>query len=429
VSVNDRWHLVHPPAGARKCSHRKYPSAEHEQGLRWQVRGFDADERPVKRNFEYEDQAKDFDAELKAAVKAGRYVDDRAGKVTLKSRCELWWRSREYDPLTAERVEATFRNHVYEDPDHPGRTPRGSVAIGELSIGLLARQPSRIASWFTALPLSVNSRLLLFDLVSAVFEAAIADHIIVENPFKTKAVSKPRHEDTDVVAWEAEQLAGVASMLPARWLPMPLLAGACGHRQGEAFAVAKTDIDWIRRTCRIEVQVKTVGNRLVFAPIKNDNARTVPIGRPVADLLSAHLRDDEHRPRMVTLPWSQKGSRLDGKPVTRELLFTREDGRALSRSAFNPYWRKSVRAAGIEYVPQVTGFHVCRHSCAAAWLSDGLNIARVADYLGDSVAVVSKTYSHFLPRDEDRARAIMDEHWAVLAGRSNALTIPFEGRG
>ena len=73
VSVADRWHLVHPEPGARKCSkHRKVPSAEHEIGLRWQVRGTDGDRKPVKRNFESEEEAKDFDAELKAAVRAGQ---------------------------------------------------------------------------------------------------------------------------------------------------------------------------------------------------------------------------------------------------------------------------------------------------------------------------------------------------------------------
>jgi len=317
VSVADRWHLARPPAGAKKCpAHRKAPSAEHGQGLRWQVRGLDGDLRPVKRNFGYEEDAKDFDAELKAAVRAGRYVDERAGKVTLRSRCELWWRSREYDPLTAERVGATFRNHVYEDPEHPGRTPRGSVAIGELPIGLLARQPSRVASWLTGLPLSANTKLLAFDLVSAVFEAAIADHIVLENPFKTKAVDKPKHTDPDVAAWDADRMAEVASNLPARWLPMPLLAAACGHRQGEAFAVAKSDIDWIRRTCRIEVQVKAVAGRLVFAPIKNDAARTVPIGKPVADLLSAHLLDDDHKKKFDDMHYHRAEGR-PGRPGSR----------------------------------------------------------------------------------------------------------------
>lgn len=426
MSVADRWHLSRPPAGAKKCSaHRRVPSAEHEVGLRWQVRGVDADARPVKRNFEYEEDAKAYDAELKATVRAGTYVDDRAGKVTLRSRCELWRTTREHDPLTAERAETAFRCHVYDDPDHPGRTPQGGIAIGEMPIGLLARRPSALEAWLANTPLHVNSKLVLFDLVSAVFQSAVHDHIITENPFRS-AIKRPKRVDLDVVAWDAAQMTAVADAMPERWRPMPLLAASCGHRQGEAFAVALRDIDFLRRTCRIDVQVKMVGNALVYAPIKNDKARTVPVASAVIDRLAASLR--RYGPVSVTLPWSQKNHRQHGKPVTRELLFTREDGRALSRSVFNPYWRRSVSAAGIEDAPQRNGFHVCRHSAAAVWLSDGLNIARVASYLGDSVAVVSKHYSHFMPNDDERARGIMDRHFSALAERSDAPTFPSEAR-
>ena len=114
--------------------------------------------------------------------------------------------------------------------------------------------------------------------------------------------------------------------------------------------------------------------------------------------------------------------------MTRRLLFTRPDGQVLSRTSFNPMWRRAWAAAGVEAAEQVNGFHVCRHSAASAWLSGGLNIAKVAKFLGDTVAVVSKTYSHFLPSDDDRARAIMDEHFSALAERSNALTVPFEAQ-
>ena len=246
-------------------------------------------------------------------------MDDRAGKVTLRSRCELWRQSQDHDPVTAERVETAFRCHVYEDPERPGRTPRGGLAIGDLPVGLLARQPSRIQAWLTNLPLHVNTKLVLFDIVSAVFTAAVHDHIIIENPFKTSAVKRPKRVDLDVVAWDEDSMAAVAFGLPERWQAMPLLAASCGHRQAEAFAVARNDVDFLRRTCRIEVQVKVAGNRLVFAPIKNDKARVVPVAKDVIGLLAASMAG--HKPVPVTLPWSQKGHRLDGKPVTREARF------------------------------------------------------------------------------------------------------------
>ena len=69
MAVRDRWHLSRPPAGAQKCGkHRKVPSAEHGQGLQWQVRGVDDVGQQVKRNFEFEQDARGFDTELKTAV-------------------------------------------------------------------------------------------------------------------------------------------------------------------------------------------------------------------------------------------------------------------------------------------------------------------------------------------------------------------------
>lgn len=426
MSVNDRWHLVHPPAGAKRCSaHRRVPSAEHEIGLRWQVRGINGDGKPVKRNFSYEDEAKDFDAELKAAVRAGKYVDERSGRVTLRSRCELWLTTRTYDPLTRERVEGMFANHVYEDPGRPDRTPRGGAAIGEVSIGLLSRRPSTLGGWLAGLPLHDNTKGLLFDLVSAVFQAAVHDHLIVENPFGD-AVKRPKKVDRDVTAWDAETVARVAGELPPHLEAMPLLAAACGHRQAEAFAVAKADLGPLLRTCRIDVQLKLVGGRQVFGSIKNDKPRVVPVARDIAALLTEHMR--LFPPVPVTLPWLKADGTL-GKPVTRQLVFSRPDGRPLTRNSFNPMWRRAWAAAGVDPAEQVNGFHVCRHSAASVWLSGGLNIARVAAYLGDTVAVLSDTYAHFLPSDETRARDIMDEHFSGLAERQNAPTFPYEANG
>ena len=141
----------------------------------------------------------------------------------------------------------------------------------------------------------------------------------------------------------------------------------------------------------------------------------------MADWVYDQLAEHQHLfPAVpVTLPLLRADHTL-GKPVTRLLLFTRPDGTVLSRNSFNPMWRRAWKAAGVKDADQVNGFHVCRHSAAAAWLSGGLNIARVANYLGDSVAVVSTTYSHFLPSDEARARAIMNEHFSVLAERQTS---------
>lgn len=129
-------------------------------------------------------------------------------------------------------------------------------------------------------------------------------------------------------------------------------------------------------------------------------------GRPGYPVLAEHVR--QYPPVKVTLPWGAP----DGKPVTRELMFTTSDGRAFDRSAFNRLWRAVWRAAGVD--PErgrQNGCHVLRHTAASAWLSAGLSLAKVAAYLGDTKEVVLAIYAHFVP-DDDRGREIMNAFFA-----------------
>jgi integrase len=51
--------------------------------------------------------------------------------------------------------------------------------------------------------------------------------------------------------------------------------------------------------------------------------------------------------------------------------------------------------------------HVTRHTFATELLSNGVSLAKVAAYLGDTKETVLATYAHFLPGDETRARDVM----------------------
>ena len=415
MSVYDRWHLAHPPAAAKKCAqHRKVPSAAHGVGLRWQVRGDDADGNPLpKESFEFEQDAKDRDAELRAAVRSGTLIDDKGGKVTFERYARTWARTQGHDHTTAERVDSQLRNHCFEEPGVKGKTPTGRVAIGGYPMGVLARRISIMRDWMADLALSPNSARLLIGIVEAVFAAALDDRIIGRNPLETRSVSKgkPRRVKTEVIVWAPEEVEAVCRELPAELRGMGYLGAVTGARQGELLGVAKGDIDFLRRTVRYEVQIAYVGGRLVFRPLKNHKtrpARTVPIAAPVIPALSEHLR--EHPPVEVTLPWSEKKSKLDGKPVTRLLVFTDENGKPYHRQTVNRPWQRAWKAAGVADRGRANGMHILRHTAASRWLSKGLNPAKVAAYLGDTVAVVIETYAHWLPDDDNLGRAIMDDY-------------------
>jgi hypothetical protein len=57
-----------------------------------------------------------------------------------------------------------------------------------------------------------------------------------------------------------------------------------------------------------------------------------------------------------------------------------------------------------------------RHTAAPAWLSSGMNIAKVAALLGDTKEVVLQTYAHFMPEDDDQARTVMKAFSGALEG-------------
>jgi integrase len=73
---------------------------------------------------------------------------------------------------------------------------------------------------------------------------------------------------------------------------------------------------------------------------------------------------------------------------------------------------------------QLNGCHVLRHTAASAWLSAGLNIAKVAALLGDTKEVVLLTYAHFMPEDDEQARAIMKAFFTVLEDAGNNQCAP-----
>lgn len=410
MSVYDRWHLAHPPQGAKKCSdHRKVPSAEHGVGLRWQVRGTDPDGMPLpKLNYQFEEDAKDKDAELRNAARTGTLIDERGGKVTFKAYAEQWRKTQTHDHPTAERVERMLRNHCYEADGTKGKTPTERTAIGGYSMAVLARRVSLMRDWMADLALEANSALLLIGTVQAIFDAAVDDLIINRNPLAQKSITKPKRVKTDVTVWVPDEVEAVCQGLTDRLRAMGYLGAVTGPRQGELFGLAKDDLNFLRKTVHYEVQVAYVGGHLVFKPLKNDKPRDVPVAAAVIPVLSEHMR--LYPPVEVELPWCEKGSKMDGKPVKRLLVFTDENGRPYYRQVVNRHWQRAWKGAGVVDRGRANGMHILRHTAATRWLSKGLNPAKVAAYLGDTVAVVIGTYSHWLPDDDNLGRAIMDDY-------------------
>lgn len=419
MAVTDRWHKSRPGKDEEPCrEHGKVPTADHGEGYRWQVRWRDNAGRQRKENFEKRAAADDRDTAVKNALKAGDYIDPQAGKITFREKAEQWRTSRTHDLATARRIKSEFENHVYAAPETPGRTPKGGLAIGDHQIRALAKQPSVMQEWIKGLKLHPNTaRQVILD-VGQVFVAAVDDSLIPRNPLSARSVQRPKRTKREVTAWTYEQVSAVSAAMPDGLAVMVDLGASCGHRQHELCAVAAGDINFLRKMIHIDTQVKYVGGCLVFAPVKNGKERDVPIADPVIPGLAEHVR--LHPPMEITLPWRTP----DGKPVTRRLIFHRQDGKPHYRNTVNKPWQRAWKKAGIEEAERINGMHILRHTAASVWLSAGLSLAKVAAYLGDTKAIVLETYAHFMPDDDDRAREIMNAFFAAAADTACALNAP-----
>lgn len=99
------------------------------------------------------------------------------------------------------------------------------------------------------------------------------------------------------------------------------------------------------------------------------------------------------------------------------LVFTNSARRPWTRQSFNLHWRRARAAAG----RPDDGLHQLRHTFATSLLANGVNVAAVARYLGHaSPTITLRFYSHWMPSDDDRARAIVD---AVLSPTGDAAAV------
>jgi integrase len=63
------------------------------------------------------------------------------------------------------------------------------------------------------------------------------------------------------------------------------------------------------------------------------------------------------------------------------------------------------------------GIHQLRHYFASVMLAGGVSIRELAEYLGHSdPAFTLRVYAHMLPSSHDRARVVVNDHFAALTG-------------
>lgn len=462
MSVYDRWHLSHPenhpgwnhpdpakrlePCRCGRGRNKLYPSADHGCARRWQVRYRDDTGRQVKANFaeRYGDDpdrhAEALDKKVGADLDTGNYTSPKLGKTTLQEYARQWRAGLTVDPSTLLIIDQRLA-HIYDvTPSARTRRAPGSSVIGPLTMERLAKRPSILKQWIKGLQakgLAPGYIKDIFNTLSSIFIAAMDDGVISKNPTKAQSVTLPTVDKKVIEPWTREMASAARDSLEAEiesGAMIDLGVGA-GLRQGEIFGVAEDDIVFLGRRqdrkIRVRRQIKLLRSQEtgewvpVFAPPKGGKERDVPLADALGRRLSAHIK--AHPPVEVTLPWKTPDSK---KRVTVRLLFVRGDGKPWTRKRFIYHWHKTRRAAGAAATRE-NGMHVLRHTYASVTLANGVDVLKLAAWLGhDDPGFTLRTYTHFVPDLADRGRAAVDDFLEPEAGSdvgSSALDVPSEG--
>lgn len=407
MAVDDLWYLKkRGPDGER------LPSLRHGRGKRWRVRYVDDTGKERRPLFEKKIDAERFDANVRADVSRGQYVDPNAGKLTLRSYATSWLAAQTFDESTRDVVGVRLRVHVYP-------------TLGDVELRTLAQRPSLVQAWVRGLQgqIAPNYVRTVFANLSSVLKAALDDGLIVKNPCRASSVKPPPPERKKVKPWMAVRVLAVRAGLPDRYRSTVDAGAGLGLRQGEVFGLGVGDIDWLHRKVHVVRQVKYVRNKLVFGPPKGGKEREIPLADAVSLSLAAHL---QRWPAVeVTLPWKVP----EGKHVTVPLLFTGRERTAINRNYFNAHlWKPALVAAGVIPEPEPgehydesrdDGFHALRHFFASVLLAEGVDIRALADILGhNDPGFTLRVYTHLMPSSTDKARRAVDLAFSASDGPS-----------
>jgi len=265
---------------------------------RWRARYRDANGKEHAKHFDRKADAQRWIDEVTASIVTGRYVDPNAGKTTFQEYAAGWEASQVTGEAQRRIVDNALRVHLIPAL---GARPVASIKRADVQ-GFVKQLDLRLG------PGSVRN---VFEVLGRVLSAAVDDRVIASSP--CQRISLPTETRLEVVPPTAEQVKALAEAISPRYRAAVVTLAGSGLRIGELLGLRKGDVDFLRRSVRVERQRRQNGS--LGPPKTARSVRIVPLGRVVTDELAAHLAAHpseewalHHRPRRaVGLPGLEGG--------------------------------------------------------------------------------------------------------------------------
>lgn len=329
---------------------------------KWRARYRDETGREHARHFDRKVDAQRWLDEQTSALVTGTHVDPNAGKTTVRTYAAQWEQQQLSRDATARIIDNALRLHIL-----PTLGDKPLKAVRRSDVQALVKSLTGSLS-----PGTVRN---IHSVAARLFASAVDDRLIASSP--CERVTLPKLPDNEVTLPTVQQVQALTDAIEPRYRAAIVMLAGSGLRIGELLGLRVADVDFLRRTVRVERQRRPSGE--LTTPKTSTSMRTVPLGRVVVDELAAHL---------AAYP-------------SDEWLFTVADGGPVPYRRWKRVW---ANAASGELTT-----HDLRHFYASALIAGGASVKQVQTVLGHSSATTTlQVYSHLWPGDEDRTRAIVD---------------------
>lgn len=305
------------------------------------------------------------------APPAERAARRQAERLTLASYAKTWMDNK---TKLARRTRDLYSSQL----DSLIVPELGRLALAEIT-------PEDVRRWFAGLGTTHESRnAKAYALLNSIFNTAVADELIERNPCRIRGAAQTKHAKRSVVLLDAAQLTELAEKMPDDLRLAVLLAGWCGLRKGEVFALRRCDVAEDGSTVRVEQAVTYRQGRFEVGPTKTrESRRVVSVPPHVRPAVVAHL---EHH--------VDEGS--------ASLLFTEPStGGFAGEKRFRAAWEAAREAIG---KPELH-FHDLRHCAGVLAALTGATLRELMGRLGHTSPNTAMRYQHIA---EGRAAALAD---------------------
>jgi integrase len=236
----------------------------------------------------------------------------------------------------------------------------------------------------------------IHDVLKCALNLAVKQEMVLRNPASlVDPPPKPHREMAVLTESQVSQLLVAAKS--HRLEALFHLTITTGMRESEVLALNWSDLDWSKRSLKVERQLERPrGEGVQFsAPKTTYGKRSIKLGIKTTDVLRKHYERQQFERRAAGEAWREY-----------DLIFPTSVGTPIDQRSFLRTFKLFLKHAGL---PSIR-FHDLRHTSASLMLNHDVPVIIVSRRLGHARAsITSDIYGHLMPNMQDEAAEMIDE--------------------